>query len=424
MRSPHRLLRPFQTVLALVLGAMVGIWLGRTPSPGLPALLAERVSQMAARVSLAWLSALAVPLIFSGAVLGGVGLEAMRGMPRLACKSLAWMAGSTALAVCLGVIVVALAKPDFFLLAAWSNSVPAQGLPEPRESGSVWLGLVLLSLAFGFYRNQLEEGHGKLVMRFCQALHGMLTPLLRASRRFAPLGVFFLVVAATVPGVRWSIGLTAYSHLRQSSTVGWDVLLVLIAAAAFVLLVSGLLWLLIRVNVWRHAGFLLPAMSVAAAGQTLLGALPLTMDAAQRHLGVSSRVASVTLPLGAAWSREGLALGWTVAALSFWGPPHGQSGQVSLLSALLAGWFVGCGLAAFSAGSELLLPLMITSNQEVSSFLMILTVCSVGSAVSVFSQICVTILVARSEGEYWVPGPPPDPDELQGLKTDLELAEG
>ena len=47
-----------------------------------------------------------------------------------------------------------------------------------------------------------------------------------------------------------------------------------------------------------------------------------------------------------------------------------------------------------------------------------------GAVVSVGSQACAAAIIARSEGEYWVPGPPPDPDELQGLKSNLELAEG
>ena len=416
----------FQITLAVVAGVAVGAILGwsKAFSP-LPAILAQGC-QVGAFIALGWLRTLAVPLIVSSIVLGGVGLEPMRGMGRLAGKTLRWIVFSSVLAVAVAVGVAALAGPRLVMELRYTGQGKAQHWPDTSDWIWGWLGLVLISLAFGYYRNQLGEGKGRVVTRFCQGLEEMLTPVLAWTRMASAWGIFFLTVQATVTFVT-SVPLPfEYGPIPFWTLYGRGLLVLLATVAVYGLALSVVVWVKARVNPWRLVPLLVPAMLVAATGQSLEAALPLTMDALRRRAGTSNRVASVTLPLCASLHRDGMALGWTSVVL-FLSHPSRAFDPSALIYTVLAAVVVGCGLGALSGRSGVVPMLFLGINGLGSGTVFSLVlggiVLSLGGAVSVFSHACVTVIIAREEGEFWVPGAPPDADELQQLKNDLETAE-
>ena len=428
MHPRFRLSLSFQIVLALVCGVAVGAVVGgsKTFSPW-PGLL-EQACDLLGFIALGWLRALAVPLVVSSIVLGGVGLEPMRRMGTLTRKTLQWIVLTTLLAV-------AVAAGMAWLAAA--NPTPGFRLAVPGDSQhwrdhsywvGGWLGLVLVSTAFGYYRNQIEEGRSRMLTRFCQGLEEMLAPILRWTRAWSAPGLFFLTIPTTAMGISLARMLPANGLGALQPSYGRSLLVLLATLAVYALALSVVVWWKARVNPWRLVPALLPAVLIAASGQSLEAALPLTMDALRRQAGISNRVASLTLPLCAALHRDGMALGWTSVALCA-GLSSGATVHGSTLAYLtLAAVLVGCGLGALSGRSEAV-PLLFLGATGVfynTELPVVLggVVASLGGAVSVFSHACAAVVIARGEGEYWVPGPPPDADELQGLKSGLDTAEG
>ncbi len=427
----HQRPRPslsFQIALALVFGVAIGAVIDGSKAFSPLASLFEQACGLVGFLALGWLRALAVPLIVSSIVLGGVGLEPMRSMGKLARKTLQWIVFTSLLAVAVAVGVASLAAanstPRFHLTGQgdsphWENPFYPMG---------GWLGLVLVSLACGYYRNQIEEGRGRMLTRLCQGVEEMLIPLLRWTRAFSAPGIFFLMIPTTVTCI----------SLGRMLPMNWPALfyplyvrslfVLLATLTVYILALSLVIWWKTRVNPWRLVSALLPAMLIAASGQSLEAALPLTMDALRRRAGVSNRVASVTLPLCAVLHRDGMALGWTSVVLSTSLTSGGNVHWATLTYTVLAAVLVSCGLGALSGRSGLvpLLFLGVANVFYVSDFPLVLgaVIASLGGAVSVFSHACAAVIIARGEGEYWVPGPPPSPDELQGLKNDLEIAEG
>lgn len=412
----------------MVGGIALGVTLGRSGISRLWAETITRFFQTGGLIGLAWLQALAVPLIFSSLLLGGVGLEPMRRMNLLAGKTLAWIVGSTLLAVATAFAVALLAAPTFDQKVTFNVRVGLPGWPEMPPIVWGWLGLVLVSFAFGYYRNQIDEGYGRMFTRFCQGIEAMIAPLLLWTESLVAFSIFCLATSVTAACALQGKSLPDVDSDLVPGLYARSMLVSLLAAAVYMLALSLVVRMVAGVNPWRYLRFLPSAMLLAASGQSVEAALPLTMHAMNRRAGVSNRVAGVTLSLCAALHRDGIALSWTAVTLCLFSFNPVAESWTNLACIAVVAVVMGCGLSALSAKGGLF-PFLFLSldgwrHEAQYTFVLGCFIVAVGNAVSVFSQACAAVIIARSEGEYWVPGPPPDPDELQGLKNDLATAEG
>lgn len=93
----------------------------------------------------------------------------------------------------------------------------------------------------------------------------------------------------------------------------------LVALAGLVIDLFGVLPLVLvtvaRVNPIRHFRAMAPALITAFSTASSSATLPVTIDCVERRAGVSNRVASFTLPLGATVNMDGTALYECVAAI-------------------------------------------------------------------------------------------------------------
>ncbi|RKZ16890.1 dicarboxylate/amino acid:cation symporter, partial [bacterium] len=132
--------------------------------------------------------------------------------------------------------------------------------------------------------------------------------------------------------------------------------------------------------------------------------LPLTMDRIENGAGVSNRVTSFVLPLGATINMDGTALYECVAALFIaqaYGVELGLGAQVLVvLTALLA----SIGAAGIPAAGLVMISIILDAvGLPLEGIALILAVDPVldmcRTAVNVWSDSCGAVVVARSEGE-------------------------
>ena len=392
----------WQTLLAGALGVVAGLALAR-PDAGPLALAGKEVCTLAGAVFIAWMRALAVVSIVSGVVLGLVGLEPMRSLKRLLAKTAGWIAASNLLAVAVALWValgVSTRFPgqEFTHPAGFGVLSRDEGLAATLSWG--WLGLVGLCLGVGYYRNQIEEGHARLLGRFCQGLEETLDPMLARTRRIMPVGVFALLASETTSQAlfAWQSTAGTYWRLLAAPLIGW--------AIYGLVLLPAVLWGLTRINPLTYLGAMVPAIFTALAGRSVEAALPLTLDAVRRQGGVTNRIASVTLPVCAALHRDGLALGWAAVAVSL-SRHAGTNVDLAALGGILAtAWLTGCGAGALLMSAPGLtatafLGLSGWSGGEgmVLGLILERLIAMGGGAVSVFSQTCAAAVIAHSEGE-------------------------
>ena len=392
----------WQTLLAGVLGVGAGLVLAR-PDAGPLAVAGKELCTLAGAVFMAWMRALAVASVVSGIVLGLGGLETMRGAKRLLGKTAAWMAASSLLAVVVA-MWVALGVSTRFPAEVFTRTADFGGLARDARFAAVlnwgWPGLVVLCLGIGYYRNQIEEGHARLLGRFCQGIEETLDPMLTRTRQALPVGIFALLASETTSQglFAWQCTVGTYWRLLAAPLIGW--------AIYGLVFLPGVLWVLTRINPLTFLGTMVPAMVTALAGRSVEGALPLTLEAVRRQGGVPNRIASVTLPLCAALHRDGLALGWAAVAVSL--SRHTGTGvDLATLGGILAtAWLAGCGAGALTLGAPGLTAATFlglsgwsTGDGMVLGLILERLLAMGGGAVSVFSQTCATAVIAHSEGE-------------------------
>jgi Na+/H+-dicarboxylate symporter len=260
-------------------------------------------------------------------------------------------------------------------------------------AGGEMLGVIVFSMIFGYFLTQINEGPRKTVFQFFQGVYEIMLKMTDAVLLFAPLGVFGLVAKVAL-----STGLDAIIPL--ASFFATVVLGLGIHALGVIPL---LLFLLARVDPRRHFQVMAPALLMAFSTASSAGTLPLTMERVAIG-GVSNRVASFTLPLGATVNMDGTALYECVAAV-FIAQAYGVDlGVTQLFVVVLVALLTSIGVAGIPAASLVAISLILTSmGLPLEGLGLILAVDRVldmcRTSVNVLSDSAAAVIVARFEGE-------------------------
>jgi len=233
-----------------------------------------------------------------------------------------------------------------------------------------------------------------LLQRFWQGVFETMMQITLWIIRFAPLGVFGLVA-------------------RTVSVTGFEAFAPLAAFVATVFLGLAVHALVTLPLVLRFVGGVSPRQHVKAFSPALLTAfstssssatLPLTMECAEKNAGVSNRIASFVLPLGATVNMDGTALYECVAAL-FIAQAYGiQLGFGAQFSIVVLALLTSVGVAGVpSASLVAILVILNAVGLPVEGVGLILAVDRVldmcRTTVNVFGDSCGAVVIARTEGE-------------------------
>ena len=324
-----RLALHWQIFIAIVLAALAGYLGGRELTLlGVPAYEAY---DFLGTLFLNALKMIIVPLVVSTIItgIGGIGSEA--GFGRLGAKTILFYAFTSLSAIVTGLVLVNLTMPGFAgggsfalehdgeelsqALAAvegrgardivdiFVRMVPSNVVAAAVEGDM--LGLIFFSLLFGFFMMRIGNGNAELIRRFWQAVADTMMAITMWVMKFAPLGVFGLV-AKTVADT----GFAAFQPLL----LFFVTVLLALGFHAFVTL-PLLVKFVGRVSPARFYRGVAPAMLTAFSTASSSATLPLSMECVEKNVGVSNRVSSFVLPLGATVNMDGTALYECVAAM-------------------------------------------------------------------------------------------------------------
>ena len=355
-----------------------------------------------------------VPLVLTS-IISGVASIGSGGLGRLFTKTFGYYVLSSLLAILAGLLVVNIIRPG---AVAPPSDMAQQELPElstpssPKEllldivpenviaaaAKPDMLSVIFFAIVFGMSIATLPETHRDRLTGFFDAAFQAMMTLTGGIIRFAPIGVFGLIVR-----VVGESGLESFKALAL-----YMVTIASGLALHFFITLPLLLLLLGGIRPSIHFRNMIEPLTMAFSTSSSGATLPVTMRTVEEKVGVSNRVSSFVLPMGATINMDGTAL-YECAGVLFIAQATGYDltfGQqlIVVLTALLA----SIGAAAVpSAGLVIIFLVLEAVNLRgpevealVGAMLAIDRPLDMGrTMVNVFSDSCGAAIIARSEGE-------------------------
>ena len=409
----------WQILIALVLAGIIGTLTGTDAA--LFGVTFYSVFGFLGTIFLNALKMLIVPLIASSIIVGVAGIGSGGNLGRLGGRTMMFYILSTSLAIIVGLVLVNMVKPGLVdgqpaaglmalsadvsevaatvgdkgtgdLAGIFIRMVPANIVKAAAEGEM--LGLIFFCLLFGYFMSQLPQKYADTMFSFWDSMFQVMMRITHWVMKFAPYGVFGLVAKVVAE--------TGFDAARPLLVFTVTV----IAALAFHALIT--LPLLVRfigrVNPWKLIRAVSPALLTAFSTSSSSATLPITIDSVEKNVGVSNRVSSFVLPLGATVNMDGTALYECMAAL-FIAQAYGVALTISqqvvvVVTALLT----SIGVAGIPSASLVAIAIILTAVGLPIEAIGLLFVFDrildmTRTSVNVFGDTSCAVVVARLEGE-------------------------
>ncbi|SQH77736.1 Sodium:dicarboxylate symporter [Shewanella benthica] len=374
-----------------------------------------------------------VPLIMASIISSMASLNQGDNLGRLGLKTLGYYATTSLIAILIGLTVVNITTPGIIhgapageilnlhadsaelestlmkvegrgskdLIEIFIRMIPTNIVAAAAEGQM--LGLIFFSLLFGFFMGRVEGRRGEVLRDFWKGVSKTMVLITQFVLKFAPIGIFALI-AKTVSAT----GFGAFAPML----VFLLTVITALALHAFVAL-PLLLKFVGGVSPLKQLSVMSPAMLMAFSTASSSATLPLTMECVKKRAGVSHKTASFVLPLGATVNMDGTALYECVAAM-FIAQAYGlELGLVTQFTIVLVALLTSIGVAGIPAASLVAITVILAAIGLPLEAIGLLLVTDrvldmMRTAVNVYSDACGTVIIARTEGEYWVLSPEQD----------------
>jgi proton glutamate symport protein len=359
-----------------------------------------------------------VPLVLTSIISGVASVGGGRAIGRLFSKTLGYYVLSSLLAATVGLWMVNLIRPGdgANIVDVASGQLPELQTPEsavgllldvvPENfiqamAAGDMLAIIFFCIVFGASITALPDKTRAILTGLFEALFHAMMVLTSGIIKFLPIGVFALITKM--------VGTTGFDAFRPLAlyalTIGSGVTIHLLVTLPLLLIFLGRISPRIHFANMREP--LLVAFSTSSSGATL----PVTMSVVEDKVGVSNKVASFVLPMGATVNMDGTAVFECVGAL-FIAQVLGFDLTVGTQAiVVLTSLAASIGAAAVPSAGLVIIFIVLDQiglrgpevNVIVGSMLAIDRPLDMyRTAVNVFSDSCGAAIVARSEGETGV----------------------
>ncbi len=404
----------WQILIAMVVGVIVGVIFQQVYDGQPSGWLFSLVSALGT-IFIRLLRMVIVPLIFTSIVSGVSSIGEGKNIGRLGLKTFLYYITTSLCAILVGLTLTNLIQPgvgadipvagDFNPQDLQSPGSPAEILirmiplnPIKAASGGDMLGIIFFSIFLGVVITRLEPKSQKFLKNLFNSGFELMMKVTEYVIKLVPLGVFGLIVKAT-----------SATGFGLFETVGKYMLTVATGLSIHMLVTLPLIfYLFTRINPVYHFRAMASALITAFSTSSSNATLPLTMTNVEKNAGVSNKISSFVLPMGATVNMDGTAL-YECAGVIFISQVLGLHLSLSqqfvvVLTALLAS--IG---AAGIPSAGLVVIFIVTQAvgfRDVDVAVIIGTMLAVDrpldmfrTMINVLSDSVGTVVIAKSEGE-------------------------
>ncbi len=356
-----------------------------------------------------------VPLIITSIISGVTAVGGGRSLGRLFSKTLGYYMLSSALAAIAGLLAVNLIRPGVGAVIEGAETAELPELEAPTSAVDIlfdivpenffaaaakpdMLAVIFFCIVLGMAIATLPREPRELLTNLFGAGFQAMMKLTRGVIAFLPIGVFALITR-----------LVGNSGLESFRALGMYMLTITVSLTFHLFVILPLLLIVLgRINPVIHYRNMFDALIMGFSTSSSAATLPVTLNDVEKKVGVSNKVSSFVLPMGATVNMDGTAL-YECAGALFIAQVLGHelsfmSQVVVVLTALLA----SIGAAAIpSAGLvvifivldavglrgpqvEVIVGAMLAVDRPLDMF---------RTSVNICSDSCGAAIIARSEGE-------------------------
>lgn len=353
-----------------------------------------------------------IPLIFTSIISGIANVGSGDNLGRLGFKTIAYYLSTSTAALFTGLVIVNIFKPGVGADLGFANQV--EGLGVAKESfGSTLMNIVpdnlfvamvenqMLSIIFfailmGFFITKTKEKSQKILLGFFDSLFELIMKITLFVIRFTPYGIFGIVAKQIAEN----------NDLGELfSRLGLFMLVVILALFIHAFIVLPIVLKIIgRVSPIKHFNAMRTPLITAFSTSSSNATLPLTMNAVKKNSGVSTKISSFTLPLGATVNMDGTALYELVAAM-FIAQAYGiELTFTEQIIGVLTGLLASIGAAGIPMAGLVMISVVLSAmGLPLEGVGLILAVDRLldmfRTTVNVWSDSCGAVIIAKSEGE-------------------------
>ncbi len=395
----------------VAIAMLVGVFIGYSPFGGWFAEYFGWLGTLFMRL----LRMIIVPLVITSIISGVASAGGGRVVGRMFGKTLTYYLVSSFLAALTGLILFNLFNPGRgYPVTDTGTAPPDLAIPDSFKdllldivptnffgaaTASDMLQIIFFCIVFGVAVTTLPEDPRKKVTGLIDALFKVMMKLTQGIIKLLPIGVFGLMVTLVA-----GTGLRAFGNLAQYvGALGTGL------GIHFFITLPLLLYFWARVSPWKHMMNMREPLLVAFSTSSSAATLPVTLTTVRKRVGVSNRVSSFTLPMGATVNMDGTAVMECVGALFIAQALGADIGFMTQVVVVFTALLASIGAAAVpSAGLVVIFIILgaigIGDNPE--AMLIVGAMLSIDrpldmarTAVNVYSDSCAAAVVGRWEGE-------------------------
>ena len=288
------------------------------------------------------LKLIAIPLILVSLISGISNLKDISKLSRIGGKTMGLYLITTVIAITIGLVIVNTIKPGNFLSKEKQVELSAKYAQDAnlrvtdaqklKESGPLqvivdivpdnifgaassnrnMLQVIFFAILFGIALIMAPEQKGIPVKGFFDGVNEVILKIVDMVMQYAPIGVMALLAALMVDVA----GNDPKQALELFSALGVYAFTVLLSLALMIVVIYPLaMRLFTHIKYKAFTKAILPAQIMAFSTSSSAATLPVTMECAEKNLGIKDEISSFVLPLGATINMDGTSIHQAVSAV-------------------------------------------------------------------------------------------------------------
>lgn len=366
-----------QILLGMILGVAIGFIALQIGKP----LWIEHWIKPWGKIFIRLLQLIAMPLVFVSLIKGVIGLKDVKQLSKLGLKTISLYLMTTVCAIIIGVTLALTIKPgaiidnrlsqeitqqyseqvDKTLQKAEKNEGPLNFLFEIVPDNIVkafsdntkMLQVIFFALLLGIATLSIGKEKGAAVINFIDSLYHIILRMIDYVIKTAPIGVAALMAGLVVDFA---------GDLKIFGALGLYALVVIAGLLMLMFLFYPLLVrLFTKIPVGKFLRKIYPVQLLAFTTSSSAATLPLTMETAEKEVGISEETASFVLPVGVTINMDGTSCFQAISVIFIAQVLGLDLSVMQILTIILMTTISSIGTPGIPGGSYVILTMVLTS---------------------------------------------------------------